>query len=219
MTAPDTQALDRQEEPKAQELVKIAYQAIVKTDEQYVAAMTFRKSTNAYIKHLEVMEKSATGPILQGLETVRGWFRPSRNAATLAKVTIDPKINAFEQAREKARLDQEARLREQARKQEQKLLDDAKKLEDKGKPVQAAAAREAAESIVTPAVIDTLPKVEGTYHREEWDIEIVDAKLIPEEYKVIDESKIKKLVKAMDGQIEIPGVRNFKRRIQASRKA
>ena len=212
-----TEALVRQEEPKAQELVKIAAQAIVKTDEQYVAAMNFRKSTNAYIKHWEAMEKEATKPILQGLEVMRGWFRPIKNAAKLAKETIDPKITVFEQAREKARLAEEARLREKARAEERKLLEQAQALKEKGKDVQAAAKEEAAASIVTPAVMPSIPKVEGTYHREEIDIEIVNPKLIPfPDYWMLDEKKIKATAKA-DPEKEIPGVRIFKRRIQASR--
>ena len=212
-----TEALVRQEEPKAQELVRIAAQAVVKTDDQYIAALNFRKSTNAYFKHWEGMEKEATKPILQGLEVMRSWFRPIKDAAKLARETIDPKITAFETERERLRLAEEAKLRNQARVREQKLLEDAEKLKAKGKDVQAAAKVEAAQSIPTPAVMPTIPKVEGTYHREEWDIEVVDRKLVPYEYWLIDEARIRKVVKAMDGDIEIPGVRNFKKRIQVSR--
>ena len=212
-----TEALVRQEGPKAQELVKMATQAVVKTDEEYIAAKIFRQNTVAYFKHWEKEEKEATQPIVQGLEKVRSWFRPIKAAAKLAKETIDPKITAFENERERLRLAEEAKLREQARVREQKLLEDAEKLKAKGKDVQAAAKVEAAQSIPTPAVMPTIPKVEGTYHREEWDIEIVDRKLVPYEYWLIDEARIRKVVKAMDGDIEIPGVRNFKKRIQVSR--
>ena len=219
-TQAPTEALVRQEAPKAQELVEMATQAVVKTDAEYISAKTFRKNTVAYFKHWEKEEKEATQPILQGLEKVRSWFRPIKAAAKLAKETIDPKISAFETERERLRLAEEARLREVARKEEQKLLDAAQKLRDKGKVVQAAAKEEAAASVVTPAVIPSIPKVEGTYHREEWDIELVDISLIPKEWwtvPVVDEASIKSRVKATDGKIEIPGVRNFKRRIQASR--
>jgi len=216
-TQAPTEALVRQEAPKAQELVKMATQAIVKTDQEYIDAKTFRKNTVAYFKHWDTEEKEATKPILQGLEKVRSWFRPIKEAAKQAKEIIDPKITAFETEREQARLAEEAKLREQARVKEQKLLEQAKALEAKGKTVQAAAKVEAAQSIPTPAVMPSIPKVEGTYHREEWDAEIVDRKLVPYEYWLIDEAKIKKIVKANDGNIDIPGVRNFKKRIQASR--
>ena len=213
-----TEALVRQEEPKAQELVRIAAQAVVKDDEQYIAAKTFRKDAVAYFKHWDTMEKEATKPILQGLEKIRSWFRPIKAAAKLAKETIDPKISAFETERERLRLAEEARLREAARKAEQKLLDDAQRLKDKGKIVQAAAKEEAAASIVTPAVMPNIPKVAGTYYREVVAMEIVDPKLVPHpEYTMPNEDKILAIGEATDGKEEIPGVRFFKRRIQASR--
>ena len=96
-------------------------------------------------------------------------------------------------------------------------MEDAEKLKAKGKDVQAAAKVEAAQSIPTPAVMPTIPKVEGTYHREEIDVEIVNRDLIPfPQYWMIDEKKIRAMAKA-EPEKEIPGVRIFKRRIQASR--
>lgn len=217
-TAPtQTEALVRQEGAKVEEVLKVAEQAVVKTDEQYVSAKELRKAANSYIKNMDTMEKSATKDLLKGVETIRSWFRPYRAIAKKAKEILDGKITTLEGERERLRLAEEAKLRDKARAEEQKLRDQADKLRASGKEVQAQAKEEVAANVVAPAVMPTLPKVEGSYHREEWDIEIMDAKLIPVEYMVVDEQKIKRMVKAMDGKIEIPGVRNFKRRIQASR--
>lgn len=216
-TQAPTEALVRQEGAKVKEVLKVAEQAVVKTDEQYVSAKELRKAANNYIKNMDTMEKSATKDLLKGVETIRSWFRPYKAIAKKAKEILDGKITILEGERERLRLAEEAKLREQARIKEQKLLEQAEALKAKGKDVQAAAKEEAAASIVTPAVMPTIPKVEGTYHREEWDIEIIDAKLIPVEYLVVDEQKIKRTVRAMDGKIDIPGVRNFKKRIQVSR--
>ena len=212
-----TEALVKQEGGKVQAILQRAEAAIVKTDEEYVGAGQDRKWTNTYIKNLDTMEKSATRPMLDSLETVRSWFRPYKILAKRAKDILDVKITEFETEREKARLAEEAILREQARVKEQKLLEQAKALEDKGKNVQAAAKREDALRLPIPAVMPTIPKIEGMHHREEWDIEVVDRKLVPYEYWLIDEARIRKVVKAMDGDIDIPGVRNFKKRIQVSR--
>ena len=220
MTEPETQALARKEETQAVEMLNVATLAVVGNDTQYVSAKTFRQAANTAFKNADAMEKSATRPILDGLEVVRSWFRPAKAALKKAVETIDPKITKFELDREKARLAEEAKLREKARVEEQKLLDAAQKLRDKGKDVQAAAKEEAAASIVTPAVASTIPKIAGTYHTEEWDMEILDAALVPHpEYTMPNDKKILGIGKATDGKIEIPGVRFFKRRTQASRKA
>jgi len=214
-----TEQIARREETQAVEMLNVATLAVVESDTQYVSAKTFRQAANTALKNADAMEKSATKLILEGLEVVRSWFRPTKAALKEAKETLDRKITKFELDREKARLAEEARLREKARADQAKLDEKAAALEAKGKPVQAAAAREAAASVVTPAVASTIPKVAGTHHTDVWDIEIIDEKLIPRDYLMVDEAKIEKMVKAMDGQIEIPGVRNFKRRSQASRKA
>ena len=212
-----TEALVKQEGGKVQAILKVAEEMVVKTDLEYVAAGEYRKATNGYIKNMEQMEKSATRPILDGLETIRSWFRPYKTLAKRAKDIIDVKITEFEVGREKERAAEEARLREKERIERERLLKQAEQLTEQGKDFKAAAKIGAAQSIPTPAVMPTIPKIEGMHHREEWDIEIVDRKLVPYEYWLIDEARIRKVVKAMDGDIDIPGVRNFKKRIQVSR--
>ena len=216
-TPQTTEALVRQEGVKVQEILKRAENMILKTDTEYVDAGECRKATNGYIKNMEKMEKAATKPIMDGLEIVRSWFRPYKTLAKRAKDILDVKITEFEVGREKERAAEEARLREKERIERERLLKQAEQLTEQGKDFKAAAKIGAAQSIPTPAVMPTIPKIEGMHHREEWDIEIVDRKLVPYEYWLIDEARIRKVVKAMDGDIDIPGVRNFKKRIQVSR--
>jgi len=55
------------------------------------------------------------------------------------------------------------------------------------------------------------PEVEGIYHVELWDFEIVNKNKVPDEYKVVDEKKIRAVVKAMKENTNIPGIRVFKK--------
>jgi len=49
----------------------------------------------------------------------------------------------------------------------------------------------------------------GIQYRENWRFEILDAKKIPSEYLVVDEKKIRKIVRSLRGETNISGVRVF----------
>lgn len=51
------------------------------------------------------------------------------------------------------------------------------------------------------------PKLEGTGFRDNWRWEIVDEEKIPSKFKVVDEAKITRVVKALHEGHEIPGIR------------
>jgi DNA polymerase III alpha subunit (gram-positive type) len=81
--------------------------------------------------------------------------------------------------------------------------------EEKGAE-KAAVLQERAAMIPTPVVEIQTPKVEGVSTRETWNFEITDRKLVPDEYKSVDERKIGAVVRAMKEATNIPGVRVFK---------
>lgn len=74
------------------------------------------------------------------------------------------------------------------------------------------------EPVIAPVVIlpTATPKVAGVSYREEWDFEVVDDAKIPREYLTRDDAKIRRVVKAMKGTTNIPGVRAFSRRVVAA---
>lgn len=66
------------------------------------------------------------------------------------------------------------------------------------------------EPIPEPAPLEMQ---DTTRTRKQWDMEVVDASLVPEEYRLIDEVQIRKDVRSAKGQIEIPGVRVFQKEV------
>jgi hypothetical protein len=67
---------------------------------------------------------------------------------------------------------------------------------------------------ISPRVVPNMAtvKVEGQGSMvETWEFEIVNAAAIPEEYKTINEKAIGKVVTALKGNANIPGVRTFSR--------
>lgn len=58
-----------------------------------------------------------------------------------------------------------------------------------------------------------IPEHEKTTFIKDYDIEIIDGALVPNEYKVIDTSLIKRVVKDTKGKIVIPGVKIIEKKI------
>lgn len=134
--------------------------------------------------------------------------------------------------RERERLEREARERAEAQQRrlqaeaEERRLEEAARLEAAGDTAGAErlVSEPVAAPVVTPApifaprpMVAAPPKVEGVSFRTDWDFEIVDPALIPREYMVPDEKKIRGVVRAMRGAARIPGVRAFEKRVTSVR--
>jgi len=165
------------------------------------------------------------------IKAVKEWFAPMKEAAHKAHKAVcdqekamlgdlekNKKIIAREVARYATEQDQirqkaetEAKiLRDQER---TALLEKAAELDAQGKTVEAEmmltdAALVEAASPVTGA----MQKTEGVQFREDYEIEVENAHLVPcvimgVEIRPVDLAAVKKLAKATNGEIKIPGIR------------
>jgi len=64
---------------------------------------------------------------------------------------------------------------------------------------------------VVPVFVDGAPKVKGVGFREDWDFTVEDMDIIPRQYLVVDEKKLRAVAKALKGDAKVPGVSFFKR--------
>lgn len=148
------------------------------------------------------------------IEAKRKYANPLQRAESIVK----DKMKEYHLSRERQRKAKEAALREEA------------KNEEKNRRFQHAltASRDGnhqeANAILSSPVITPLIRVESeTNHdavsfRDVWKFEIVDPALIPEQYKTIDEKKIRGIVKALKDKTDIPGVRVFCDKTVATRR-
>jgi|GEM_PF-5691480 len=60
-----------------------------------------------------------------------------------------------------------------------------------------------------PVILPPQPTTARAQVRENWTYRIVNAALIPREYLLVDEAKLRKVVKAMKGATRIPGIDAF----------
>ena len=139
-----------------------------------------------------------------------------------AETTIKGKLGTYQAEVEQARRIEAERLRKQAEAQaEADRIQKAQDLMDKG---DLKACEQTLNAPIAPVAIKVVtpepPKVAGLSFREEWDFEIVDSALVPSEYKIVDEVKLRKVVKALGkAASNINGIRVFSRKVVSGRAA
>lgn len=92
-----------------------------------------------------------------------------------------------------------------------KLAAKADRVEEKAAArVEELQVREA--QVVAPIIQREAPKVAGLATREVWKFRITNPALVPDQYKVIDEARIRKVVQALKADSNIPGVEVYAER-------
>jgi len=110
---------------------------------------------------------------------------------------------------------------EGAKKKELEAL--RRQAEEEAASRKAAAEAEIAAMKAAPVEVAPTPPprevaaAEGMTARTDWNFEIVDASKLPREYTMPDEVRIRKVVKALKGDANIPGVRVFAQKIMGSK--
>ena len=128
-----------------------------------------------------------------------------------ADTIVSQECIAWDREVKKLAEEREAKEREAAlKKQKAEAEKEAKKLEKVGDAESAAVVR---ENALNPAYIPAAPKPAAPAAPgktvENWDFKVTNAALIPNEYKIPDEVAIRKIVKAMKGRTNIPGIEVF----------
>lgn len=147
-----------------------------------------------------------------------GKRKEKRDPLEKIETFIKKMMGSFVDAQEKARLAEQAKLRaEEARRAEDERLAHAAELEALGDRDGAEAALNEESYAPLPEVIKAKTSVAGSSTKKVWAFEIFDRKQIPEEYKTIDEGKIRKVIQALGEDANIPGVRAFQKTEIATR--
>ena len=127
---------------------------------------------------------------------------PYANAEAEVKNGMSAYLRDEEQRRKQAEEEMRAKLRKD---EEERRLNQAVRLEESGKKEEAAAVLD--KPIVTPAVTYAAPeKVQGEQRKKVWKFRVVDESLVPREFLVVDEKKIRAQVVAFKGNTKIAGV-------------
>lgn len=197
------QALELYDEHKAMDITNRV---------QFVAGAEVLRTVKGMQKSLETERTKATIPMNEALRQVNDWFRGPREQLEKAEKIIKAALAKFEWGETERIRAEEAKAREAARIETEELERRAAKAIQKGDTDKAADLM-ARAAVVVPDLAPTAPvKAKAMAFTDVWAVAVTDPQLVPRQYLVIDEAKIRAVVKAMKGDIEIPGVKIIHRR-------
>lgn len=183
-------------------------------------------------KELDEQRKGYTRPLDDKKKEIMALFKPAEDLLKDAETVLKSALGDWqEKERQRLALERKAQQEELARQQRE-----AAEAERKAREAAAQARREGDEEKAielgqeanaqaaqievlqfAPPVVAEPQKIAGVSGRQEWDFEITDAAKIPREYLMIDETKIRRVVKALGSEANIPGVRAFQKTVMSVR--
>lgn len=212
---------------RAGELLKAVKGALKQIEDQRVA---ITKPINDSLRAVNAQAKTAAAPFETAEREIKARMveysdeqerirrEEQRKAEEAARAERERLARQAAEAEAKARAEQE-RLRREAEEaaaagraaEAAKLAAKADRVEEKAAAkIETLQMREA--MVVAPVVEREAPKVAGVATREVWKFEVTDPSLVPRQYLVVDESKIRKVVQALKSDAGIPGVRVWSER-------
>jgi len=192
---------------ETQKIIALAGSYQVANAEQYVAAGNELTRIAAAQKRIEAVRMTITRPMDAAKKAVLDFFRDPETKLETAKNTIKRAMIAYDEAQRRIREEEQRKADEIARKERERLEAQARKAAESGKVEKADALEQRAAAIVAPVIHREPPKVTGINYRDVWKFEVTDERAVPRDYCVVDETKIRKIVQALKGDTNIPGVR------------
>lgn len=193
--------------PETNKLTDFARTVVIKTAVQYTAAAGFLKSIKGLLGKIEDARTRITKPLVAAQREVNTQAKDAAEPLQQAEKLIKSAMNKFTQEQERLRLEEQRKADERARKEQEKLQQQAAKASAAGRTERAVELEQRAAIVTAPAIQRATPAVAGIVNREVWKFEVTDPSLVPREYLVVDESKIRKVVGALRGDTSIAGVR------------
>lgn len=192
----------------------------IKDDDSFVASWALIERHDTVLKKIHEM----FDPFVDGLHKLH------KMAVSMRNQFLEPIVGSKEMLlhergvyrREQERKAQEKRDHdaEVLRKQQAKeLKQEAKREEKAGNTEAATVLREQAATLPPPVmpVAAAVPKQAGSVVKPVWKFAIENEALVPAEYRVVDESKIRKVVNALGSAANIPGVKVWQETTEHSR--
>jgi hypothetical protein len=177
---------------------RIADAISIDSDEEEQMGIDSLADVKRFMKQVEDARKGQVDPFNKLVKRVNDMFRPIGDGLEKSESAIKDKVKQWRIKKEQIR---------QAEERKRQAEYAAKIAEEQAKA--KLEKREAEIVIPPPAIIQTQTKgsTSTASSRKVWKYEIVDESKIPDEYFVLDESKIKNMIRA--GTREIPGVRIY----------
>jgi len=177
-------------------------------DIDYTQAGNQLKAIKGKQKDLEEKRKAITKPMDEAKKQVMELFKPATEYLENAELRVKTALLNYGELLEKKRKEAEALLQEQARKEAEKLASRADKAEATGKTEKADMLRQQAQEAVIPPKVDfSAPKISGIGRAKIFKFIIERPDEVERQYCCPDEQKIRRIISATEGKIEIKGIK------------
>jgi len=224
MTTPQFALPSQPDQRQAAALVKnLTTQAagfIVKDEDAFIASWALIERHDAALKKIGEW----FDPFVEGL------YKLHKMAINLRDQFLDPVLASkkallaermrYHTAQAKLKKEQADRDAETLRRQQAKDLEkEAKKLEKTGDVEAATVVREQAKTLPPPVVpaAPAVPKQAGSVLKTTWKFRVENEAIVPNEYRMVDVSKIRRVVTALGDKANIPGVKVWSETAEHSR--
>ena len=183
----------------------------VATAEEYTAGAEHLKGIKAAMSQVDEERFKITRPQDAAKKRVMEFFGQFTNRLIRAETAVKKGLLTYSNEQDRIQREERRKEEERQRKEEDKLRQASDDAREQGRADRADILEDRADSVAlapTAPVVST-PKVSGISTRPVWKFEIMDPKLVPDEYKTIDEKKIGGVVRALKDLASIPGVRIY----------
>lgn len=224
-----SQEKQEQIEKELQELLTTGKIELIETEEQYQNAEIAAQAFTKFVKEKDELRKELKAPHLANGKKIDDFFNPVINKVKEARLNLDKCTLDFEDKKERERIEQQRLADEQARKEREKHESKSEKLNEQAEQalqdgnnglaeklqLQAEAAEDKADTVVSNIVAPAVEKTKGSFAKVTFAFELRDAKTFAEwciktentELIAINDKAFKAFLKMKQGKVEIPGVR------------
>jgi hypothetical protein len=198
--------------PEREQLLARTAKLAIRDQEGYTEAAGWLKSIKGFLKAIEDARTRITKPINESLREVNAQAKDAAAPFLESEIKIKRAMIAWSDEQDRLQREEQRRLNEASEKERLRLQEIADRAAAKGQTTKAEQFEERALAVTAPIAQTAAPKVGGISIPKVWTFEITDEDLIPREYLLIDETRIRKIVTALKGDTKIPGVRVFEQK-------
>ena len=184
----------------------------IRSQDGYEEAAGWLKSIKGFLKAIEDARTRITKPINESLREINAQAKDAAAPFLESEAKIKRAMIAYSDEQDRLAREEQRKLNEAAAKEAARLQEIAARAAAKGQTTKAEQFEERAQAVTAPVVQTGAPKVGGISVPKVWVFEITDEDLIPREYLVVDETRIRRIVTALKGDTKIPGVRVFEQK-------
>ena len=196
-------------ETRSTELADSYTDFTINSIEEYNGGADHLRMIKTMQKEVEAQRTDITKPLVQAQRAANDFFRPFADRLKRAEGSIKSAMSSWKAEQDRIAREEQRKRDEAARKEREEAERKAEEARKRGRHSRAQQLEEQASETVAPVVQSEAPKTEGISYRKVWKYRITDEAQIPRKYLIVDERKIRQVVKALGGDAEIPGVEVF----------